>query len=72
MNVVDMENPSGRTIAPAREPGAEPARSARVRFSVRLGKLDDFAPLGRYLCQLGCRVQVLPIAADDMRAQYCF
>jgi hypothetical protein len=43
-----------------------------VRFSVRLGSPDDFAPLARYLCEQGCRIQVLPIAADDFRAVACF
>jgi hypothetical protein len=51
---------------------SEPASSASVRFSVRLGKLEDFAPLGHYLCELGCQVQALPAAADDLRLQYCF
>ena len=43
-----------------------------VRFSVRVGKLEDFAPLGAYMCQLGCRIQVLPIAVDDPRIRFCF
>ena len=53
-------------------PSAAPAKTGLVQFSVRLGKLEDFAPLGRYLCERGCRVKVLPLAADDARARYCF
>jgi Zn-dependent protease len=51
---------------------SEPQGPPGVRFSVRVGRLEDFAPLGAYMCQLGCRVQVLPIAADDTRIRFCF
>jgi Zn-dependent protease len=71
-NVVGPGRLSGTPIPPGPEPLAEPAASSGLRFSVRLGKVEDFAPLGRYLCELGCKVQVLPIAADDLRAQFCF
>jgi Zn-dependent protease len=77
-----MSNVSPADPGPEATPGARPPHATRgpsgaappntVRFAVRLSDLDDFAPLGRHLCSLGCRIAVLPIPPDDVRTEYCF
>ena len=66
-----------RERAAAEDPRASAGRPSpslppnTVRFSVRFRDLDAFAPIGGYLCALGCRVDVLPAAADDLRVDVC-
>jgi hypothetical protein len=69
---VALVSPGEETKPAARTAASKPVEPSTVRFSVRLAKREDFAPLGKYLCEVGCRVQVLPIAANDVRAEICF
>jgi|GEM_PF-5680922 len=52
-----------------------PARSVlpphTLRFSVHFRTLQDFEPIGPYLCGLGCRVDVLPAVPDDHYLDGC-
>jgi hypothetical protein len=43
-----------------------------VRFSLVLKDPAELPRLTGYLCQLGCRVSVLPASADDRRLRICF
>jgi hypothetical protein len=43
-----------------------------VRFSVGVATPTDFAPLAAYLCNAGCRIEVLPVDPDDRGLAFCF
>jgi hypothetical protein len=67
----DDDDSSDAVGGPAVPPPAEPsARTARI--SVLLADPADFAPLGRYLCEAGCQVDVLPYGSIDPRLNWCY
>jgi Zn-dependent protease len=61
-------NEKSPPVAPSHAPSGE----RWVRFSVGLATPADFAPVAAYLCNAGCRVEVLPLEPDDDRVQACF
>jgi Zn-dependent protease len=44
----------------------------QLHFGLRLGTSTDFAPLGRFLCAAGCRLQLLPADPNDRRLDVCY
>jgi hypothetical protein len=63
----DGDDADGGVVTPAAE---RPVRT--VRLSVSLASPADFAPLRRYLCEVGCQVDVLPYGSLDPRLRACF
>ncbi len=43
-----------------------------VHFGLRLGTTADFAPIARYLCAAGCRLQLLPADPNDRHLDICY
>jgi Zn-dependent protease len=63
----DADHVDGGAVAPPAEP-----RVRTIRLSVQVASPGDFAPLGRYLCEAGCQVDVLPYGSMDPRLRACF